>query len=879
MSRNVGNVTPANHRAAYPLLRKVRPLWIVGALGVIVLPLSLLLASDRPGAAAKPAKPGIPLVEPARPGVAAKAKPATPLVLEPSRPDTDTPLILPRAKPLPRTEEQEGIIYSAPVPTAGDPQQFVPATPEAVDIGRPSTTGIRPADLKAVKVKPPVQPSVELLKTHVSSSAAAAPVVAPSVAPPPVAPPPVVEAPVAPPKLIELPKEPTVVTSKKETPVAPPVVEAPRPKLIELPKEPTVVTSKKETPVAPPPPPLEMRPAPPMKTEIILVSGPEIPGTTGEIVLTEAGDGKGKLPMVIGPEKGPDGKLPPVVGPKGKDEVAPPPRPFGPRLPVREGDKEAGFGSTPRPTKKDIEEFGKFVDTFVDPRNTLDLVVRRTRLMVLKEVPTKTQIADEEVAGMTVIDPKQIALLGKKVGTTVLTLWFPDPDAKDKKDKILSFLVRVIPDPEERARLERVYKALEEEINETFPDSVIHLKLVGDKLVVSGQARDIMEATQILRIVRANAPPTETAKIPVDSVNVNVTPDGRSLPALRDFLIAGGPNVINLIRVPGEQQVMLKVTVAEINRSAARSIGLNFSIFNNQGTQVFANNTGNIAAGGTAGVLNNMGQNLGLLTNNLPVALDNGQITLAINALRTLNYARSLAEPNLVALNGQTARFQAGGSFPVPVIAAGSSGDGGTNGGNLQGVNFVPFGVLLNFTPYVTDKDQIRLTVAAEVSTRDLAGGANINGTNVPGLNTRNFETTVQLREGQTLAVAGLIQNNIGGDSTRVPGIGDIPILSRLTGFDRLTAGEQELVVLVTPELVSPLDAKELPQLPGSDVFEPGDLEFYVCGRLESRRSYDYRSSVRTDWHRMRAYRRCEQQFIFGPSGHSDLKLFEVPNP
>jgi len=569
----------------------------------------------------------------------------------------------------------------------------------------------------------------------------------------------------------------------------------------------------------------------------------------------------------------PKGVVPPIVPDPIKPEAGPAPRPLvGPgRLPLL-ADDPAGFGHTPTPSKRELEEYGKFIDSFIDPRNTLDLVLGRTRLMLLKQVPTKTQIADEEIASLNVINPKQVTLIGKKVGTTVLNLWFDDP-ADPKKEKILSFLVRVIPDPERRARLERVYKALEEEINETFPDSVIHVKLVGDKLVVSGQAHDIVEATQILRIVRANAPPEDIASIPVQNINLAVTPpDDGALPALRDFLTAGGPNVINLIRVPGQQQVMLRVTVAEVNRSAARSIGMNFALFNNNGTQVVANQTGNL---GTAGGI--LGQGLGALTNNIPVSLDNGQITLAINALRTLNYARSLAEPNLVALNGQTATFQAGGQFPVPVIAAGGGFGGGGGGGNLQGVSFVPFGVLLNFTPFVTDKDRIRLNVGATVSTRDLATGANVGGSNVPGLNTRNFQSTVELREGQTLAIAGLIQNNLGAESTRIPFLGDVPILSRLLGFDKITAGEQELVILVTPELVSPLDPKEAPLLPGADIFEPGDLEFYVLGRLESRRSYDYRSPVRNDIHRMGAYRRCEQTHIFGPSGHSEYNLFQVP--
>jgi pilus assembly protein CpaC len=293
--------------------------------------------------------------------------------------------------------------------------------------------------------------------------------------------------------------------------------------------------------------------------------------------------------------------------------------------------------------------------------------------------------------------------------------------------------------------------------------------------------------------------------------------------------------------------VMLRVAVAEVNRAAARSIGVDFRIINNRGTQVFAQLSGGIGLG------------------NLPVNLDNGQIPIAIQALRTLNYARSLAEPNMTALNGQTATFQVGGQFPVPVIG----GFGGLGGvGGLQGVQFVPFGVQLSFSPIITDRDRIRLTVQATVSTRDNSASSNIGGANVPGLNTRTFSTVVELREGQTMAVGGLIQNNIGADATRVPFFGDLPIIGRLASTHKVSHGEQELVILVTPELVHPLEPKEVSPLPGSDVFEPGDIEFYLLGRLESRRSYDYRSSVMTDIHRMLRYRRCEQIYITGPSGH-----------
>jgi pilus assembly protein CpaC len=127
----------------------------------------------------------------------------------------------------------------------------------------------------------------------------------------------------------------------------------------------------------------------------------------------------------------------------------------------------------------------------------------------------------------------------------------------------------------------------------------------------------------------------------------------------------------------------------------------------------------------------------------------------------------------------------------------------------------------------------------------------------------------VELRDGQTLAVAGLIQNTYGANARRVPFFGDLPIIGRFAALDGSSSNEQELVILITPMLVHPYDPHQVPPLPGSDVFEPGDLEFYLLGRLESRRPYDYRTGVRTDIHRMIRYRHCDDVFISGPHGHS----------
>ncbi|HEY3788559.1 MAG TPA: type II and III secretion system protein, partial [Urbifossiella sp.] len=307
------------------------------------------------------------------------------------------------------------------------------------------------------------------------------------------------------------------------------------------------------------------------------------------------------------------------------------------------------------------------------------------------------------------------------------------------------------------------------------------------------------------------------------------------------------------------------------------------SVQNQQGFTVFSNRTGPVvnsgvglggsfgsAAGGGSFGGGGGGFGFGGQVANLPFTLDAGRLPFALSALKTLQYARSLAEPTLVTMNGQPAYFQSGGSFPVPIIGGFGSFGGGAGGigGGLQGVQYIPYGVIVYFTPYVTDRDRLRLSLRATVSTRDLNSGTNIGGGLVSGLNSRNVFTTVELRQGETLAIAGLIEYNLGADSTTIPFVGDIPLLKNLTGLQRTQAGEKELVIFVTPELTRPLDPGQVARLPGSEILDPNDCEFYLLGRLEGH-CKDFRSSIRTDLSRIRMYHTVEQLNVYGPAGYS----------
>lgn len=509
--------------------------------------------------------------------------------------------------------------------------------------------------------------------------------------------------------------------------------------------------------------------------------------------------------------------------------------------------------ATPSETARQCES--RFVEAKIDAEILLPLKLGRPQILQLAESPRRIYVPGEDIIRAEIIDResgRELAVTGLQTGTTTLMLWFDDKSSRTGQC-IVSYLVRV---DDGKPSIDEVARQL----NERFPNSFIELSDVNGRLMVGGEARDAIEMSQILQVlVSTRGVPAGVRRVsPVRTVSnvVDFTGnDALDLEAqaaddrsLLDPVALAQAGIINLMRVPGEQQVMLRVTVAEVNRTAARSLGLNFTAIQNN--SLFSNTTGTVAG-------------------NLRAILDGGDISLRIEAMRRLSLSRTLAEPNLVAINGQAANFQAGGQFPIPVIASGGVGT------NLQGVQFVPFGVQLRFIPIIQDRDVIRLQINADISTRDESLGTNIGGggggTSVPGLNSRNFSSTVELRSGQTLAVAGLLQTNFGASSDRIPFFGDLPLIGPLTGANRTSASEQELVILVTPELVAPVDSCTAPGLPGNDVYEPTDVEFYLSNRLESRRSQDFRSPVRTDYHKQRRPDLCcPDRFITGSNGPTD---------
>ncbi len=438
----------------------------------------------------------------------------------------------------------------------------------------------------------------------------------------------------------------------------------------------------------------------------------------------------------------------------------------------------------------------------IDSGKVMQIDPRFSKLIKTKRPVTRVSVTNPSVLEIVQFTPTEFELIGGQTGTTTLTFWI---DCDDEDCEILRYLVQVAPNEAVEERREIEYAVLERKINELFPNSRIQLIPIADKLILRGQARDAEEATRILSIVRGDSADDGTGR----RARVNQGSATSPFPGISDL---PATNVINMLQVPGEMQVLLKVRVAELNRTALRKMGSEFNIDAND----FSFDSLLGVAGGAKAIL------------------DTNHVRFMLEAFSSNAYSKILAEPNLVTLSGQPAYFLAGGEFAVPVVV-------GVEGAAAATTNFRSFGTQLAFTPTVLDKDRIRLHVTPSISS--LNSDNAVEG--IPGLDTRAVTTTVDLRAGQWLAIAGLLQDQQAGSKSRVPFLGDVPVLDSFFSKKEVRREETELIVLVSPELVHPLEAEEAPQiLPGMEVTEPGDVAFFISGSIEGRPNCQHRSTV-----------------------------------
>ena len=489
-----------------------------------------------------------------------------------------------------------------------------------------------------------------------------------------------------------------------------------------------------------------------------------------------------------------------------------------------------------------------------------EVVVGRTRLLTLKKdlppnayadfpFPPQAAVAvgDPAVLGFEVVDARHVRLTGRRLGVTDLSVVTNDGTVVDLEVAVVADLDLL------RARAAAM-----------FPDASVRFGQIRDHIVVEGQVRDSRQAARVVQAVNAyllslDESAGRNEKRPAEVVvRAGAAAAGGEPPALPAFAQLAEqaevtpPRVINLLRVPGPQQVLLKVQVAELNRTALRELGVSFLVRTGGGG--FGSNIGGnlpfasgSASAGTTGPGGSAGGNTGggagaggmtadplsvtnLLTAGTPLfgVFGGADFNVFLSALRRNDLFRVLAEPNLVALQGQEASFLAGGEFPIPVPQA-SSGVG-----SVITVAYREFGVGLTFIPFLIDGDTVRLSVAPEVSSLDFAQGITLQGFRVPALNKRRTSTVVQLRHGQTLAISGLLQLEITGTTGRIPGLGDLPYIGAFFRNNSMRRTEKELVILVTPYLVRPMDPEQIGPRPGDLTHEPDDYEFYALGHLEA---------------------------------------------
>jgi pilus assembly protein CpaC len=533
-----------------------------------------------------------------------------------------------------------------------------------------------------------------------------------------------------------------------------------------------------------------------------------------------------------------------------------------------------------------------FVDNLTTNDGAFEVVVGQGRILTLKEDLAKGKnealvaVGDPTVIDFIVINPRQIRIVGDRVGITDLSI-------TTSANRTYNFEVRVVAD----------LNVLRAQLACVFPDARLKLGQIRDAVVVEGEARDTAQVTQIMNTVQAyllsvqiaqarrvSGPagtPPGVAPIPGEQLPPPRPEGGGTAPAAPPTYpgptgaapgtstqaTIGPPTVINLIRVPGANQILLKVRVAELNRTAMRQIGADWQAVNGRtgailGTQIGGNT---VSAVGT--IENRALTGLSSITNSPTTTafgiFQQGSFEVFLNALRRNNVVKILAEPNLVALNGQLATFLAGGEFPVPVPQFG--GQAGASA--TVTIQFKEFGVRLAFVPYVQDGEVIRLSVDPEVSNVDFSIATTLvaGGSPVPGLNIRRAHTTVEMRQGETLMISGLLQLTLNSMTGRIPVLGDLPIIGPFFSNTTDERVEKELVIIVTPYLIEPLPPGKLPPTPGDEVNTPNDLEFYLFNRIESRRGIDHRSTVTyEDPFHLRDLIHLQSKNVCGPHGFTD---------
>lgn len=407
----------------------------------------------------------------------------------------------------------------------------------------------------------------------------------------------------------------------------------------------------------------------------------------------------------------------------------------------------------------------------------LEVAINKSQIITADQPIDRAMIGNEEIADILPVSERSVYVLGKKMGTTSLTLY-------DKSNRVIAIMdISVGPDVE----------ALRRQFSDILPGENIDARLTNGKLMLTGMVSDPGASSRAQRIATAYA----------------------------------GEDVINMLAIGSPQQVMLEVRFAEVNRTVGEELGASGFAGTNSGDFGFAQGNGAAVIPGDDGTgqlrLDPILDSFGILSALFRIGDVN--IEAYLDTLERKGLSKTLAEPTLVALSGEKASFLAGGEFPVPVAQAGG------NGGGAQAitVEFKPFGVSLGFTPTVLGGRVINLVVEPEVSSIDPSASITINGLSVPGLQTRRASTTVELRDGESFVLAGLLRTEYQTTVQQLPILGSIPIIGSLFRSTKFQKGETELLIVVTPRLVNPIRPEQV-RLPTDRVADPDVAETLLLG-------------------------------------------------
>ena len=446
------------------------------------------------------------------------------------------------------------------------------------------------------------------------------------------------------------------------------------------------------------------------------------------------------------------------------------------------------------------------------PRSDQDTIIvplNKSRVLDLRDPVARVSVANPAIADILVINDRQIYANGKELGTTNMILW----DGNDRVQRQLGLEVT------------HDLQSLKEKLHRFLPGERIRVESAQGAIVLSGEVSSPTKMDAALRLAGSFAGKARAG--------------------------GGGDeqnNVINLLQVGGAQQVLLEVKVAEIERELIRRFDIDFTGFYDGGRIKIGTVSGGASfPPGGGSVFPFRGGEDGMVAPFAPrfspsqASIDdtgifanflggNFYFDVVLDIAKNEGLAKILAEPNLTTLSGQEADFLSGGEFPIPV----SDGDNGTS------IEFKRFGIELAFVPLVLDSGLISLKVNVSVSEPSnqfafiVSSGDTTAATPVPSLRSRGANATVEVPSGQTIAIAGLINENLRESVEKFPGLGDIPVLGALFRSQEYRKGQTELVIFVTPRLARPVESDRI-ELPTDRFVDPSEVEFYLMGRLEGR--------------------------------------------